>query len=702
MSPTNPPALRAIVLAFLAGLAPANAQFDLDASPVEASLVADVATVAPGEPFGVALRLVHQPGWHTYYKNPGTVGSAPSVEWRLPAGFNASELAFPVPLIGTFAGERFYGYDGDTWFLATITPPEVLPETVTLEAKAAWLACKEQCIPGHAELRLDLPTGAAASPNEAAAADFARARTQLPLAKAPWEITATDAGERILLELRPGKDAVAEPAAVHFFSSDRQDDASQPQQLTARPDGSWQLEVPRATEDPLGTAIERLPHLSGILSAGSGWVDGRPSPGILLDRLPFATATAGNSATAATTKPHPPLVVIAGLMLLGGLILNLMPCVFPVIGLKIMHFVQKGGENRRQVMIHGLVFSAGVLASFWVLSGVLFVARQTLGDQVNWGYQLQNPWVVMPLMVLMFLLALNMFGVFEIGASATGIGGTLQAAHGLLGSFFSGVLATVVATPCSAPFLGAGIGAAIGLPAGPFFLAFTAMAVGLALPYLVLSTFPQLIAKLPRPGPWMESFKQGMSFLLFATAGFLLWVYVGLVELPAMLDAVLGLSAIAVAAWVHGRWNVPAKPRRTRLVAGLTAAAFAVAGVVVMRPKQHNLEWGVWSEAEVERLLAEGRPVYVDFTAQWCLTCQVNKKRAYPDQVAALMNARRIAALKADYTDRQPAIGRAIRGLGRGAVPVNVLYVPGKDPIVTPELLSPDYLLELFEREVPK
>ncbi len=701
MTPTLPRALRLLFLVIAAGLAPASGQFGLDEPPVEASLVASVATVAPGEPFEVALRLDHQPGWHTYYKNPGQVGSAPEVEWTLPGGFQVSELRFPVPSIGTFAGENFYGYSGEAWFMATITPPEVLPESIPVRAKASWLACAEQCIPGSAELRLDLPSGTAAVPNAEVAADFAAARTRVPLAKPPWRVTATDAGERILLDLRPGKEAVEQPAGVHFFSSDRQDDAAKPQKLTALPDGGWRLEVPRAAKDALGQPIERLPHLSGILRAESGWVAGQPSPGILLERLPFAAGTAAGAATAGR-QPHPPLAAIAGLMLLGGLILNLMPCVFPVIGLKIMSFVQKAGEDRRQVMIHGLVFAAGVVVSFWVLSGLLFAARQAVGDSVNWGYQLQNPWVVLCLMVLMWVLALNMFGVFEIGLAATGIGGPLQAAHGLAGSFFSGVLATVVATPCSAPFLGAGIGAAIGLPAVPFFLAFTAMAIGLALPYVVLSAFPQLLARLPRPGPWMESFKQAMAFLLFATAGFLLWVYVGLVELPAMLDAVLGLSAIAVAAWIHGRWNVPVKRRPTRIVAGLLTAAFAIGGLVQMRPKQHNLEWGVWSEAEVERLLAEGRPVYVDFTAQWCLTCQVNKKRAYPDRVAAVMNSRRIAALKADFTDRDPEIGGAIRGLGRGAVPVNVLYVPGKEPIVTPELLSPAYLLELFEREVPR
>jgi thiol:disulfide interchange protein DsbD len=309
---------------------------------------------------------------------------------------------------------------------------------------------------------------------------------------------------------------------------------------------------------------------------------------------------------------------------------------------------------------------------------------------------------VLGLMLLMFVLALNMFGVFEIGASATSVGGSLQSKQGLGGSFFSGILATIVATPCSAPFLGVAIGAAIALPAVQFFAAFTAMALGLALPYLILSIFPNLIAFLPRPGAWMESFKQAMSFLLFATAGYLLWVYAGQIGLENLLGPIFGLSAIAVAAWIYGRWNLPHREQRTRFIAIALTLLFAAGGFLIARPPVKSaLVWEPWTQERVDTLLAEGRPVFIDFTAQWCATCQVNKKRAYTGEVIALMKQKGVAALKADKTSPDPAIEDKLAELGRSAIPVNVLLVPGKEPIITPELLSSGYLVDLFSREIP-
>jgi thiol:disulfide interchange protein DsbD len=375
-----------------------------------------------------------------------------------------------------------------------------------------------------------------------------------------------------------------------------------------------------------------------------------------------------------------------------------MPCVFPVIGLKIMGFVQQAGSDRRKVILHGLIFTAGVLASFGVLSGILFAARAAAGNAIGWGYQLQQPWVVFALMLLMFVLALNLCGLFEMGTSATSVGGSLVAKQGFGGSFFSGVLATVVATPCSAPFLGAAIGAAIALPAVQFFAAFGFMALGLSLPYLLLSVFPRLIDFLPRPGAWMESFKQAMSFLLFATAGYLLWIYGGLIDLDNLLDPLLGLSCIAIAAWVHGRWNLPHRKTSTRLTALVLTLAFAAAGFLLAKPpKPSAIDWQTWSPDTQQELLEKGTPVYIDFTAKWCATCQVNKKRAYNKQVVDLMRKKGVVALKADKTKPDAAIEKALQGYGRSAIPVNVLLAPGREPMVLPELLAPADLLRALE-----
>jgi thiol:disulfide interchange protein DsbD len=454
-----------------------------------------------------------------------------------------------------------------------------------------------------------------------------------------------------------------------------------------------------------------LPLKQGLVPFGDGeLVPIEPVfSGILLVKSASGTQSLAVPETTFTTPPAPPLsfsalLPVLGGMLLGGLILNLMPCVFPVIGLKIMGFVQQAGEDRKKIILHGIAFTVGVLISFWILSGILFALRSAggSGEEIGWGYQLQKPWLVLSLMLLMFVMGLSMYGVFEIGASATGVGGKLQSKSGLGGSFFSGVLATIVATPCSAPFLGAAIGIAVSLPAVQFFTAFTFMALGLSLPYLILSIFPKLVDLLPRPGPWMESFKQAMSFLLFATAGFLLWVYVGQIKLENMLNVVIGLSFIAIAAWIFGRWHTPVKSTKARSIAKVLTLAFAIAGFMAVKPPTgKHLDWQPWSAETVTEFIDDDTPVYVDFTAQWCATCQLNKKRAYPEAIIKLMEERGIVALKADKTSPDPKIEAALQELGRSAIPVNVLYVPGKEPIITPELLSADYLKELFEKEVP-
>jgi thiol:disulfide interchange protein DsbD len=292
-----------------------------------------------------------------------------------------------------------------------------------------------------------------------------------------------------------------------------------------------------------------------------------------------------------------------------------------------------------------------------------------------------------------------MFGLFEMGTSATSVGGKLQNKSGHLGSFFSGVLATVVATPCSGPFLGVAIGATLTLPSGQFFLSFTAMALGLALPYLILSFYPSLVEALPRPGAWMESFKQAMSFLLFGSAGYFLWFYAGLIGQEYLLAPIFGLCLIAIAAWVYGRWFLPHRTGKTRGIAIVTALVCFCAGIMLtLPPKPSILEWQTWSEEKTATLLSEGTPVYIDFTAQWCFTCQVNKKVAYTDKVIALAKQKGVVFLKADKSAPNAAIEAKLEKLGRTAIPVNVLLLPDKEPVITPAILTPGILTDLFNQ----
>ena len=672
--------LQATLLALLVFSQSAWAQFDFesDGAASRAEMVSEVKTIAPGVTFSLALKLEHPDGWHSYYRNSGGVEIPPAMEWELPAGFTAGEIQWPVPDVKDgFFGKSFI-YAGSPVFLINVTAPADLQigQSSTLSAKATWQICDELCKDEGESFSLTLPVAATVEADAENAGLFAKARASQAAEAKGWTFSATSDDSGILLRAVPPGPLESVPTdfvPVQPFVKSVSSGGS-----ITRDGEVLLIRLPRATEDALGAAIPQGDSFSGILI-------GTPSIEVPETVIPEATRT---RESLALSKYLP----ILGGMFLGGLILNLMPCVFPVIGLKIMGFVQQAGSDRRKIALHGLTFALGVFCSFGVISGILFFAK------LGWGYQLQDPRVILSLMLLMFVLALNMFGVFEIGASATSVGGSLQTKQGLSGSFFSGVLATVVATPCSAPFLGAAIGAAVGLPAFQFFASFAAMAFGLALPYLLLSAFPKLIGYLPRPGAWMESFKQGMSFLLFATAGYLLWVYAGQIELENQLAPIFGLTAIAVAAWIHGRWNLPHRKRSTRRTALVLTIAFAAGGVFLAKPpKPSAVDWEKWSEERVESLLKEGTPVYIDFTAQWCATCQFNKKRAYTKEVVALMNQKGVIALKADKTKPDPAIDAAVRKLGRAAIPVNVLLVSGKEPVLLPELLSPEDLIQVLE-----
>lgn len=671
------------LLALLCLAIPARAQFGLpgDAPQSVAEMTAEVKSIAPGSTFTVALKLSHPEEWHSYYQNSGGVELSPSIKWTLPEGFSAGPIRWPAPQVKDgFLGKSFI-YSGSPVFLTDITAPASLKagETVTLTANATWQICKEACINEEKSFTLQLPVAAKAEMDPVAEELFEKARAIQPLNPDGWNFSAKPDGEYILLRVKPAGALENDP--VDFVPDQPFVQSASSGGSITRDGDAWLIRLKRATKDALENDIPQGDSFSGVLT-------GERPVAVPLTRITAASAEPPVSLSFSKFLP------VLGGMLLGGLILNLMPCVFPVIGLKIMGFVQQAGAHRKKIALHGIIFALGVFASFGVLSGILFTARESFG----WGYQLQNPWVVLSLMLLMFVLALNMFGVFEIGASATSVGGSLQSKQGLAGSFFSGVLATVVATPCSAPFLGAAIGAAIALPAFQFFAAFGFMAFGLALPYLVLSIFPKLIDFLPRPGPWMESFKQAMSFLLFATAGYLLWVYAGLIDLDNLLGPVFGLSCIAVACWIHGRWNLPHRKQGTRLTALALSLLFAATGLFLAKPpKPSALDWQPWSLEKQEALLDQGYPVYIDFTAKWCATCQLNKKRAYTPEVVALMKKKGVVTLKGDKTKPDPQIEQALQKYGRTAIPVNVLLVPGKEPVILPELLSPEDVIRALE-----
>jgi thiol:disulfide interchange protein len=690
--------LRALFLRialFLGLLAPAaHAQ-------VQASLIAAEESIQPGRPFTVALRLDHESHWHSYWINPGT-GYPTSLTWKLPAGWTASPIQWPTPEVtrdttGTITGN---GYSGVIYLPVTITPPADLKpgETVTLAAEAKWLMCAEVCVPGKADVSLALPVRTEApAPDATHGQAIATALAQLPQAISELTATATLTGKTITLRL-------SAPAGVKlpalnkpwFFSTDKTIQFDEPQ-TTATPAPGELL----ALVLPVSPYLNAAPtHLTGVLR-----IEGGPVTGITID-TPI-TAASGLSTLNPQLSTPPASAPLAGTLLLafiGGLILNLMPCVFPVLGIKILGFVNQAGANRRKVTLHGLTFAVGVLASFWALAGVLAVLRAG-GDQLGWGFQLQSPAFVFTLAAVMLVFALSMSGVFEFGLRATAVGSGLQSKDGLAGSFFTGVLATVVATPCSAPFLAPALGAALALPVIESFAVFTAIAVGLALPYLLLSLFPQAVKALPRPGAWMETFKQAMAFPLYATVGYLVWVLAGQLKSndTALLGVLLGLTAIAAATWLYGRYaTFGASPTRTRI--GVLGGILLLAlGAWLGWPRHAaptDIIWQPWSAEAVAKAVADGKPVYVDFTARWCFTCQTNKKVVFgSDEVLKNFREKSVVTLRADWTDEDPKITAELAKWNRSAVPFNLIYLPGKPtPVILPELLTPGVVLDAINQ----
>jgi thiol:disulfide interchange protein/DsbC/DsbD-like thiol-disulfide interchange protein len=693
---------RALVFPLLA------AAFFLAAAPsvvraqVAASLVSADASIKPGTPFTVALRLVHQPHWHSYWINPGT-GLPTSLKWKLPDGWKAGDILWPAPMLLTDTRGNVIGngYDGDLLLPVTITPPADLKPgtTMNLPVAADWLMCQDECVPGSAKLSLTLPVSADdPKPDPEFGQRIRFLLTQIPVTDPSWAVAAARDPKTVTLTVRTteGSHASREaPGDLHFFSEDALIASDQPQAVTSDGKGGFTLVLPVSDDGPKDAT-----RLVGVLTSTKGWQPNGVLPGVRID-VAFGTATA--SVPAGGSAQPAPAPVAGGflgtlvLAFIGGLILNLMPCVFPVLGIKILGFVNQAGADRRKVTLHGLVFTSGVLVSFWVLAGILAVLRAG-GSHLGWGFQLQSPEFVFGLAAAMLAFALNMSGVFEFGLTATGIGSNLQSKSGLIGSFLTGALATVAATPCAAPFLAPALGAALALSTVQSFAIFTVIGVGLSTPYLLLSAFPAAVKVLPRPGAWMETFKQAMAFPLYATVAYLVWVLAGQLPETGLLSSLFGLVLVAMGVWAYGRWNAPgASPGRIRfgrIACVLLLAAGAWAGWPTPAAPT-DIVWDKWSPEAVEKLRSENRIIYVDFTARWCATCQANKRLVFhSDEVLKEFREKRIATLRGDWTNKDPAITAELAKYNRAAVPFNLIWAPGRaDPILLPEILTPSVVL---------
>lgn len=702
----------------------------------KATLISEVLSVQPGTPFTVALRMELEPKWHSYWKNPGDSGLPTEISWELPEGFTAGEIEWPHPQRIPTPPMMTYGYEDEVWLLSTITPPAKLSQKdITLRAQVNWLVCQEACLPANAKLSLKLPVADSVPQTDSRwAENFQQTRAAHPTTDSAWKVSARPAqdGKNFELLLTPpatGFDTSGWKEEELYFFSDVSDvfDHAAPQKASKSGE-SFVL-----TLTPSEYAEEKPQRLSGILLApeGSSWNEKGEralAVDVPIDETvvePAAAAQTAANQSSGGGLPSLPLALV--LALGGGVLLNLMPCVFPVLSLKVLGFVQQSGEDKTRIKKHGLAFGAGVLLSFWALAGVLLLLRAA-GVGVGWGFQLQSPLFVAALVFLLFAVGLNLLGAFEVGVSLTRLslparssGAASEVQSGYGGSFWSGILATIVATPCTAPFMGSALAFALTQSAATALLVFTFLGLGMAAPYVILSFNPAWLNKLPRPGAWMDTFKQLMAFPIFATALWLLAIFGLLTGVEGMAYLLAALLLFGGALWLWQRWDASTLRPAPRVLARGGALLFVLLslGVAWSSSQQMPLEapadsgaqqagtvaaWQPFSTESVEEALDSGRPVFIDFTAAWCITCQVNKRvtLSQPEVMDAFAQ-RDVMLFRADWTRQDETISQALESYGRNGVPTYVLLTDkGSKPQVLPEVLSQSIMLSALEQIQPR
>ena len=713
--------------------------------PVEVWLIADQTAVKPGGSLRLGVLLAQQEGWHTYWRSPGDIGLPTQIAWTAPSGATVGPVAFPVP-------ERFqadtlvsYGYDDQVLFFTEIKLPDSLSGAAAFTAEASWLVCQTSCIPGSASLKLELPVGDPAPSATAPLFDHYAAQHPADLltvksfaVESALSVSALQAEKPfkaafLIQPIGEGADLSVGPGTWPVF--------------TPIVEGAWMVLSTQATPQAGGgllvviegqafTPEGALPTTDAVGGLVQVKVGDRYERAEVRLPLPWAEATAavtpstsplfaaaGPAAAAPTevaatpvapAEAPPSMGYMMLLAFLGGMLLNIMPCVLPVLTLKLYSLVEQGGISDRDRMKAGVGYTAGILASFLALAAVVVVLRETLGAQVGWGFQFQYPGYVAVLATIVFLFGLSLFGVFEVPAfGADAVAGTEQK-EGMAGYFLTGVFATLLATPCSAPFLGTGMGFALQLEPLWVMLFFGLAGLGLAAPFLLIAFVPTLYRFLPRPGAWMVAGKQVLGFTLIATTVWLIDVLGAQVGRDGVTGFLAFLTAVGFAAWLFGTFGGLTETRGRQAVVALAGAA--VAGLVGWRFLDLEFEeaapvstvlqtadldfaekipWQAFTEQRVEELA--GKTVFIDFTADWCVTCKVNEKTVLETEtVREAMKARGVVPLKGDWTRKDEAITRWLQRYGRAGVPF-YLVIPAdrtQAPIPLPEVITPGLVVE--------
>ncbi|MSU41148.1 MAG: DUF255 domain-containing protein [Pedosphaera sp.] len=661
-------------------------------------LLVETPAAKPGDTVWAGVHFTIPEHWHIYWRNHGESGAAPKILWQLPAGITAGDIHWPVPEKLIWSELTTYVYHGQVLLMVPLKlTGDLKPQELVLRAKVDWLECHESCVDGTAAIQAPLVVGDKTTEGNDAPL-FARTRQQWPVpATAPlaaWWSGAEKDGKRLLTFRAPA--AAADTAAdfLPYLDSENRFEV-QPAGQGVITNGTHTFTHP--VKKLRGDWPVMLAGVVRVVSAGNA------TRGI------ETTLMVGEKPADVVTPAAPALGGMALLLMVagafaGGLILNIMPCVLPVISLKILGFVQQSAQDPAHVRRHGLVYGLGVLFSLLVLAGVVIGARQA-GGSGSWGMQMQHPGFLLGLLVVMTLVALNLFGVFEVmlGAGAMTKAGELAGREGFAGSFFNGMLATALATPCTAPGLAAAAGVAFVQPPWVIVLFFSAVGVGLALPYVLLSFKPGWLRFLPPPGPWMEQCKQAMGFPMLAAAVWLLTLAAPHFDNGALR---LGLMSVvlALAAWVFGQFVQRGQQRRgLAAIVCLLLLGLSVGCLVLFQDK---LEWKPWSHEAVTAARAAKRPVLVDFTADWCLTCKVNKRTSIEvDSVRRKLKAVDAVILKADFTDRKnEAIRAELAKHQRAGVPLVLVYPAdgSSPPIVLPEILTPSVVVDALQRAAAK
>ncbi|MFT4046224.1 MAG: protein-disulfide reductase DsbD family protein [Solimonas sp.] len=674
---------------------------------IEAELVAERTALLAGQTNWVALRIKPVAGWHVYWRNPGDSGIPTKLEWALPRGIAAGDIVWPYPGTERLGDLVNYGYGDEVLHLVPLTVAADARGTQKLAATAKWLVCKDICIPGSAELTLELPVAADAKADPRWQAAFAKARAAVPRVVA-WPAQFAVDHDTVSLQIRDAALQGAERTAFFPYASDLVNHAAD-QRVSV--DG----DTLRLSQAASAYFVETPKTVDGVLVVTRGSqtqayeITAQPGPvAAVADNgtAPAAThaaapesAAVGGPPLAAQDSGGAPLSLITALLfaLLGGLILNLMPCVFPVLSLKALSLARAGREGQRA---QALAYSAGVVASCLAIA-VAILVLQRVGKVAGWGFQLQSPLIVGALAYLLFALGLSLSGVAAFGTRLMNLGQSLAEKPGLAGAFFTGVLAVVVASPCTGPFMGAAIGYAVLQPPAITLAVFAALGLGLALPFLVIGFVPAAARLLPKPGAWMERFKQLMAFPLYLSVVWLVWVLARQLDAGAAAQLMVGLVLIAFVLWLWTSRGIVA------VLAKLAAAALAVALLVNLpargeprgtAPGATALAAEPWSAQRVAELRGEGRTVFVDFTADWCLSCKVNERVALrAAKVEQRFRDAGVAVLVADWTNADPAITAELARFGRNGVPLYLVYVRGGEPQILPQLLTPEMVARAIE-----